>query len=279
MSDEKKYSANFKLFNIEGLQVQFTVRADDAREHMTQLGVYLSALTGDGWRVSEPTGDLRPRTLRVAGWVRAESEDKQAGGFRPCVHLYGQHGDFKQVTVYFERLNELSLDLGAAKKWDGAAPDRASAQKRGFWNECEMEVILEPMLDYDGNPLRSEAGRVRYKFGGVKAAGHRGPSTEQQPEPTDDNPFVEEEIPVKVEAWLGTDNPTHTAKQWAVACGSCENEHEARNSLEKIVKLHGGNLTKRNLVQVLTAFYFRQQEKLAESVEAVAVKKSKSVPF
>ena len=141
MTEEKKYSANFKLFNVEGLQVQFTVRADDSREHLQNLTAYLSALTGDGWRVSEPTGDLRPRFLRVAGWVRDESEDKQAGGFRPCVHLYGQHGDFKQTTVYYERLNELSLDLGSAKKWDGAAPDRASAQKRGFWNECDFEVV------------------------------------------------------------------------------------------------------------------------------------------
>ena len=55
------------------------------------------------------------------------------------------------------------------------------------------------------------------------------------------------------------------AQEWAVKSGSCENEHEARNSFAKIVNGDlGGKLTQKNMGQALTLYYRRQQEKLAQ---------------
>lgn len=100
----------------------------------------------------------------------------------------------------------------------------------------------------------------------------------QQPAPTDeeeDNPFTDE-VPPKVAAW-GLD--ASKAKAWAVEVGACANDFEASNSLKKIVQAHGGRLTTVNAPEVFTAFYLRQQEKLAEAAEAVAVETSKPLGF
>lgn len=55
------------------------------------------------------------------------------------------------------------------------------------------------------------------------------------------------------------------AKAWAIEVGACDNEFEAKNSLEKIVKEQfGGKFTTANGNEVLLAFMRRQYEKLAE---------------
>lgn len=94
----------------------------------------------------------------------------------------------------------------------------------------------------------------------------------------EDNPF-DYEVPPKVAAWLKTPKPVESAKAWALECKACANEFEAKNSLKKIVEATGGRLTSDNLAEVLTAFYLRQQEKLAEAAEAVAVETSKPLAF
>lgn len=80
-------------------------------------------------------------------------------------------------------------------------------------------------------------------------------------------------IPDDVVSWLSQPNPVEAAKAWAVEIGACANEHEAKNSLKKIVDAHGGRLNKSNLNEVLIAFHDRQLEKLDEmaaDVEAEA---------
>lgn len=106
----------------------------------------------------------------------------------------------------------------------------------------------------------------------------RAPVAEHQP-PTDeepeDNPFTDE-VPPKVKSW-GHD--ASKAKAWAVEVGACANDFEASNSLKKIVQAHGGRLTTANAAEIFTAFYLRQQEKLSEAAEAVAVETSAKIPF
>lgn len=167
---EAKFSANFKMFNVDGLAVQFTVREDDQQKHMALLQAQLDTLTRNGWRVTEPTGNLKPRILHVTGWVKGTAENKRDATFQPCAHLYADYGEYKQCTVYHERLSELPVDGKAAKTWDGAAPDKATAAKRGVMNHCAFDVILEPIILPDGNPKVNEKGYTQYKFGGVKAA-------------------------------------------------------------------------------------------------------------
>lgn len=94
---------------------------------------------------------------------------------------------------------------------------------------------------------------------------------------------VEEIIPDDVVNWLNQASPVDAAKAWAIDTGACGNEHEAKNSLKKIVDTHGGRLNKSNLNEVLIAFHDRQLEKLAEmaaDVEAEADEdEAVDVPF
>lgn len=60
------------------------------------------------------------------------------------------------------------------------------------------------------------------------------------------------------------------AEMWAVRYGSCENEYEARNSLEKIIKAHGGTVTKANYMQIYTDFYKRCMDKLEQQADVQA---------
>lgn len=85
----------------------------------------------------------------------------------------------------------------------------------------------------------------------------------------------------RVAEWMNYDKPVDAAKAWAVKCGAQPNDHAARNSLKKIVdEQFGGRLTGENVAQVLTKFYLRQQEHLAEQdaqVEAVTVDSAEPV--
>lgn len=247
--DEGKFSAYFRMYNVEGLQVNFTVRADDAASHLDELGRYLVALKRQGYRVTEPVGDARPKLLQVVGFVVGTYEDKQRGQYMPCVHLYGQYGDFKQITVYTEKLALLPVKWEDAKVYDSTAPDRETARKRGYWHDCNFVAVLEPMLDQDGNPLTTDKGNIRYKFAGVHGADpdsiHVDDVPELDPDPSpppqatngngkqvahSDNPFNDPPIEEpafkaqigKIHALLGTiyskaeiDEARHRLVSWA----------------------------------------------------------------
>lgn len=61
------------------------------------------------------------------------------------------------------------------------------------------------------------------------------------------------------------------AYAWAVECGACANEHEARGSLKKIVEARfGGRLTGDNMADAFDAFHARQMEKLHAMADATA---------
>lgn len=77
-------------------------------------------------------------------------------------------------------------------------------------------------------------------------------------------------IPATVAGWLNQAKPADAAKAWAVEQKAQPNEHAARNSLKKIVDNDfGGTFNTSNATQVLTAFYNRQLEHMAEKVSLV----------
>lgn len=84
--------------------------------------------------------------------------------------------------------------------------------------------------------------------------------SEQQPEAL--HPTVAE--------WLNADNPAKAAQAWAIEIGAQSSEHSARNSMKKIVTdQFSGKFTDGNKNDVLTAYFHRQQEHLAELADAV----------
>lgn len=78
-----------------------------------------------------------------------------------------------------------------------------------------------------------------------------------------DTPPTAEEL-ATIKQWA---NRTE-AEMWAVMVGACENEHEARNSMNKSIKKCGGKVTKDNYVCVYVDFLRHQQEKLAQQPQA-----------
>ncbi len=90
-----------------------------------------------------------------------------------------------------------------------------------------------------------------------------------------DTPII---VPATVAEWLTQSTPGDAAKTWAVESGACANVHEASASMKKIAdRDFGGKYTPENRAQILTAFYFRQQQKLNEVVEEV-VEEAEALP-
>jgi len=249
VSAEAKFSANFSLFNPDGLKVQFTVREDDQAKHFQLLQSQLDQLTRSGWRVTEPTGNTKQKLLHVVGWVLGEAEDKRAATFKPCVHLYAEYGEFKQCTVYVEKLDELPIDISKARKWDGAAPDKASAAKRGVMNHCDFDVMLDPILAPDGNPKMNDKGFVQYKYGNVKGAAPAAPAAndgtdftladveEQDPDLWKPNSYSKKPAAAKPQAFVW---PTDS-EMLGIAAGTIqmnELQGEGANILTYVTRLH-----------------------------------------
>ena len=162
---EKNFSVNFQMYNMDGLRLQFTVRSDDASEHMSLLQQQLDWLTREGYSVNEPDSNAKPKVVPIVAFVRSTAQDSKTNSYMPCVHLYSPWGNFKAATVYHERLGDLPFDWESAKLWDGAAPDRENAGKRGVLTTCEeFKVVLAPRTDFEGNVKRSDSGNIIYQY-------------------------------------------------------------------------------------------------------------------
>lgn len=155
----------------------------------------------------------------------------------------------------------------------------APQQRDGF--EYEFDVVFDMNSDNEAVVTKTRCpaltGRVIAKPGAETAdvlldwlSGV--PSADAQPQHRND-PDQSISIPADVANWINQSSPVEAAKAWAIDTGACGNEHEAKNSLKKVVDAHGGRLNKSNLNDVLIAFHDRQLEKLAEmaaDVEAEA---------
>lgn len=83
----------------------------------------------------------------------------------------------------------------------------------------------------------------------------------------------------KVGEWLKADNVAESAKNWAVEIGAQPNIHAAKNSLAKIIQGNfSGEFSTGNAREVLTAFYFRQQQKLTTQLDAISVADADPIP-
>lgn len=181
---EKKFSANFQMYNRDGLRIQFTVREDEAAEHLRLLSLTLDRLNQEGYSVSEPDSNAKPKVVPIVAYVRSTAQDSKTNSFMPCVHLYSPWGNFKAATVYHEKLEDLPFNWQGVKLWDGAAPDRENATKRGVLISCEeFSIVMVPRMDYEGNVKRTDSGNIIYAYDRVVSHKDGPQATQSAPPP------------------------------------------------------------------------------------------------
>jgi hypothetical protein len=154
MSEQNQfpYTAHFKLFTPEGVQISFGVGAEAREEHLSRLVHYMERLAGLGFLPQMPSLEEGEKLEEVDAWVLGETSKGE-----PCVFLYAaaHQLQFRVATVYVEKLPELPFKVNGARHWDGdAAPTRESAEKKGYLQVVPpFRVVMEPRgLTDDGKP-------------------------------------------------------------------------------------------------------------------------------
>lgn len=156
------YSAFFKLYDAirENLQVSFNLTADTQIDLLAKYNAAVDALFAQGMKV-EPAGLGEGEKIQeVHGWVLGETTTNE-----PCVFLYHERLDFKVTTVYKEKIAGLPIDISTAPKvWDGAAPTKEIAEKKGILRPCHFKIVLAP------TGKTSDKGNPTYRFDRVYGA-------------------------------------------------------------------------------------------------------------
>lgn len=147
-----KYSAYFKLYGKDGLQVSFSVNGEDADVHIAQVGDYLTQLIeSEGFSITPEGVKPGEKLQEVDGWVLGETSEGQ-----PCIHLYKSPLQWKVATVYEERMKDIPVKPDRKTfQWPGAAPEREAAERRGAINPCNFTIVLVPSgkTSEKGNPI------------------------------------------------------------------------------------------------------------------------------
>lgn len=181
---EKNYSANFKLYNRDGLNAQFTVRADDPTEHINALTEYMNSLKAMGWSVNEPERGLYT-TDQAIGYLWTQFNNRKTNALDTCLAIYTERGLFKGYTVYPESFDKLPQDVMQTMPDDPAgalpmAPDKEKALTMKAFKPWRVTINITPRLGHDGEPVRNDKGYIVYLFDGVAG---KEQAVAAQPEP------------------------------------------------------------------------------------------------
>lgn len=167
---EWQFSAYFKLYGKDGLQVSFTVHGDDPDTHAAQLGDYLTKmLDSEGYSIT-PEG-IKPgeKLQEVDGWVLGETSEG-----KPCIHLFKSPLQWKVATIYEERMKDVPIKVDKNTfVWPGAAPERDAAERRGVLMPCNFTIVLVPTgkTSDKGNPILKFDRTIGFGSSGSKQQG------------------------------------------------------------------------------------------------------------
>lgn len=183
---EKNYSVNFKLYNPDGLQAQFTVRADDMTEHLTNLAEYMESLSTMGWTVNEPAHlDGVHKTDTIIGYMWGKFKDsKNNDTYTPCLHLYNTRQKYKAYTIYPEKLDSVPANVLATrpkliKDCVLVPPPTADAKADRDFHPWNVTINITPKLNDDGTLWKNEKGYAQYYYAGVTGVTAATPTAEQ----------------------------------------------------------------------------------------------------
>lgn len=245
MMQEAHYSTNFRMVK-NGEAFQMTVREDTPEEFVNNIKDLIGRLQAEGWQfmggiVNAQRPDERTTTApadnRIAGVGQAEStapgavKREQIEGYvvgtymskhtqqvEPCLYLFTPRRPFRAYTVYPEKFSSLSIkipDADLRSPWNGSAPSKEDAIKRGMYRVHPFEVEVTPIIGADGNVVMKN-GYVQYGL-------HWSQAPVVDTAPPDDVQF---QPPAKVEKIVRTwphrppmrdDIPAETALHWSMA--------------------------------------------------------------
>lgn len=156
-------TASFQLFSIDGLCVKFSL-AGETEAPAAWVDNQIAQFYKAGYRTEPVEGNLKPQTIPIVGYVRTTTQDSQnPGQFKPALALFSPWGDFTAITVYAEKLPELPF-TPTGKVWDGGAFDRNLITSKGYFNKCDMKIVKEPIIDFEGKPKLTDAGNQKWRF-------------------------------------------------------------------------------------------------------------------
>lgn len=242
---EAPYSANFKMFRPDGLQINFTVRSNaNPQQHIAELDNYLQALTNRGYAPQLPGLEPGEEAEQVDGWVLGETSKGDA-----CVYLYKSPLKWKIATVYVERLGELPIDTSKAKVWPGSAPERETAVNKKYLQPCDFSIVMEP------TGKQSENGHDIMRFGRVKEI-----SQPAAPAPAVADPFDARDVALSAPTRAVFFANTFTYMQMGETCYSEQGNVEAIANLVAANWLPDGGKGNVRMLDALNAYCSKRRE-------------------
>lgn len=158
-----KYSAFFKMYGDENLQVSFNIVENDLSQHLLNLQDLLGLLKSQGYTVEAKEHIANEEIQEVTGWVLAKTKKDEL-----CVHLYGpEHLQWKVITVWQEDLEKLPIKISPKlQPIIGSAPEREVAVRMKLLQPLPVgtKVVLEPVINFDGTLRLNDKGKVVKKF-------------------------------------------------------------------------------------------------------------------
>lgn len=162
---EAPYSVNFKLFNKENVQFQFTVRHEDPDIFAGNMDRLVGKLLEDGFTFTEQVkaGKVAGQyeTDHIIGYmVGAIQKGKSAG--EPVIYCYNNRSLFSAYYLYREDAHLFPAPWPKAPEYDGTAPDKETAINHRKYHKLEWDLPITPKTTPDGE-IEKKNGYIQYK--------------------------------------------------------------------------------------------------------------------
>lgn len=192
-----KYSAFFKMYGEENLQVSFNIVENDLSTHMVNLNEILDLLKKSGYTVDPKSAAEGEKIQEVTGWVLGKTSKDEL-----CVHLYGpEHLQWKVITVWAEDMPKLPVSTSGIQPVIGGAPEREVAVKLKILHPfpAGTRIVMEPMRNSDGSVRLTDKGNPAMRFSrmyGTQAATTEKEQREESQSPllVDDEDFYQKTV-------------------------------------------------------------------------------------
>ncbi len=155
-------TASFQLFSVDGLQVAISL-VGESETPAKWLAAQLSQFYSTGYRNEPVEGILKPMVVPIIGYVRTQAKPLNSNEYKPSLALFSPWGDFAAISVYPEDMTNIHFKP-QGKVWDGGAFDRKLVTERGYMTPCNMKILKEPVMDFEGKPKQTEAGNQKWRF-------------------------------------------------------------------------------------------------------------------